>query len=180
MTSDPNPRPEFSRLVPVDRLGVAPFEEDIAADTEERAALARRFGLLAVERLTAHLRLDRVPDKPLVRLSGRFDARVTQSCVVSLEPVHSDLEETFSQEYTLDAAVDEDDVVVETEADDPPEPVGVEGIDLGEAVAQHLAVALNPYPRAPGAHMPSEGSQATGEPPAASPFSVLKSLKRGS
>ena len=180
MNSDSDPRPEFSRLVAVDRLGAAPFEEDIAADAEERAALAQRFGLLAVERLTAHLRLDRVPGKPIVRLSGRFTARVTQSCVVSLEPVHSDLEETFSQQYTLEPAADEDDVVVETEVDDPPEPVGVEGIDLGEVVAQHLAIALNPYPRAPGAHTPSEGSQAAEEPPAASPFSVLKSLKRGS
>ena len=180
MSSDPEPRPEFSRMLAPDRLGMAPVEEDIAADAEERAALAERFDLLAMERLTANLRLDPVPGKPLLRLSGRIAARVTQRCVVSLEPVHSDLEEAFSQLYTLDPAADGADgadVVVEAEAEEPPEPVGAGGIDLGEVVAQHLAIALNPYPRAPGAHMPPEGSGAAEEPSSASPFSVLKSLK---
>ena len=59
------------------------------------------------------------------------------------------------------------------EAEGPPEPVGPQGIDLGEAVAQQLAIALDPYPRAPGAALPEEPRAAGG------PFAALKSLKRG-
>jgi hypothetical protein len=66
--------------------------------------------------------------------------------------------------------------MVEPEEEEPPEPVGPRGIDLGEAVAQQLALALDPYPRAPGAALPEDLRAETG---AESPFAVLERLKRG-
>ncbi len=70
--------------------------------------------------------------------------------------------------------------VVEPEAEEPPEPVGPHGIDLGEAVAQQLAIALDPYPRAPEAALPEEPRAGAGGARAAEgPFAALESLKRG-
>ncbi|MCH9011725.1 MAG: DUF177 domain-containing protein [Proteobacteria bacterium] len=173
MASSSEPQAEFSRLVPVDRLGEVEITEEISAEPGERAALARRFGLLSLDRLSATLRLERAGARNLVRVDGRLAAEVTQACVVTLEPVGAHLEKGFILLYDLDAAAAQDEVVVEPEAEEPPEPVGPHGIDLGEAVAQQLAIALDPYPRAPGAALPEEPRAADG------PFAVLESLKRG-
>ena len=183
MASSSESQAEFSRLVPVDRLGEVEITEEISAEPGERAALARRFGLLSLDRLSATLRLERAGARNLVRVDGRLAAEVTQACVVTLEPVGAHLEKDFTLLYDLDAAAAQGEsegeaegareVMVEPEAEEPPEPVGPHGIDLGEAVAQQLAIALDPYPRAPGAALPEEPRAADG------PFAVLESLKRG-
>lgn len=181
MAANPEPQPEFSRPVPVDRLGEVEIPEEISAELGERVAFARRFGLLSLDRLSATLRLERAGARNLVRVAGRLAAEVTQICVVTLEPVGAHLEKDFTLRYDLDAAAAQGEgeaggareVVVEPEAEEPPEPVGPHGIDLGEAVAQQLAIALDPYPRAPGAALPEEPRAAEG------PFAALESLKRG-
>ncbi len=106
--------------------------------------------------------------------------------MATLEPVSARLEEDFALLYDLDAAaaqgeaVGAREVMVEPEAEEPPEPVGPLGIDLGEAVAQQLAIALDPYPRAPGAALPEElRAGAGGARAAEGPFAALESLKRG-
>ena len=186
MAASSEPQPEFSRLVPVDRLGEVEITEEISAEPGERAALARRFGLLSLDRLSATLRLERAGARNLVRIAGRLAAEVTQACVVTLEPVGAHLEKGFILLYDLDAVAAQGEaggareVVVEPEAEEPPEPVGPHGIDLGEAVAQQLAIALDPYPRAPGAALPEEPRAGAGGARAAEgPFAALESLKRG-
>ena len=74
MTKPAEAPPEFSRLLAVNRLGEAVEIREITATAEERAALARRFELLALDRLEANLRIERLPGKNLIRLSGRFSA----------------------------------------------------------------------------------------------------------
>ncbi len=178
MTATPEFQLELSRLVPLDKLGEDEVREIVIASAEERAALARRFGLLALDRLEAHLRLDRGGES-LIRVTGRFEAEVTQACVVSLEPVHSHLEEAFSVLYTLAPEPAEHDLVIDPETEEPPEPAGPKGIDLGEAVAQQLALALDPYPRASGAKLAAiAANEASGGPEENYPFAVLKTLKR--
>ena len=178
MAATPEFRPEFSRLVPADKLGKDEVREDIVASAEERAALARRFGLLALDRVEARLRLN-YGGESLIRVAGRFEAEVTQACVVSLEPVHSHLEEAFSMLYTLAPAPAEHDLVIDPETEEPPEPADPEGIDLGEAVAQQLALALDPYPRAPGAKLAAIAANVAGRGPEKNnPFADLKTLKR--
>lgn len=181
---------EFSRLLPFDRIGELELVEKISAGAEERAALTRRFGLLSLERLGGEVRVWRYGSGGRIRVSGRFEAKVTQTCVVTLEPVTSRLAGSFSQLYTAglgepgDAEAGNHEVLIEPEQEDPPDPAGPGGIDLGELMAQHLAVALDPYPRALGAELSHEavdpdaredGELAAGE----SPFAVLKALKRG-
>ncbi len=105
----------------------------------------------------------------LIRLSAELDAEVMQACVVTLEPVASRVEEEFSLLY---GGVEETrEVVLDAEAEIV-EPLEDGVIDIGEAVAQQLSLALDPFPRAPEAlALPPSRRQ---EPPSRySPFAVL-------
>ncbi|HLJ63478.1 MAG TPA: DUF177 domain-containing protein [Stellaceae bacterium] len=137
--------PEFSRPLDTVRLGPEDWVRDLAASPAEREALARRFGLLALPRLEARVTLHRRADGA-VRLSAALRAEVVQECVVSLKPVANRIEESFvlifaEEEEGRDLLIDED--------ADPIDSLGNGVIDLGEAVAQQLSLALDPYPRSP-------------------------------
>jgi len=146
--------PEFSHRVELARLGVHEVVYPIAAKVEEREALARRFDLLSLDRLEAEIRLQRLA-VGVVRLSGWLGADVVQACVVSLEPVASVLEQDFTVLYG--STQPGKTVIVDLETDEV-EPFDGDAIDIGEAVAQQLALALDPYPRAPGASLEWGGS----------------------
>lgn len=176
--------PEFSRTVIADRLGPGENKMTISADEAERAALAERFSVISIDSLSADLSLRRIRGSALVRLAGRFAADVVQSCVVTLEPVPQHVEEDFELVYGPEVELDEDDlnvdVILDAEAEDPPEPMHNGMIDVGEAVAEHLALALDPFPRAPGAELPAEyrfepEAEAAEKP---NPFAVLASLRK--
>ncbi len=154
----PESSPEFSRPLPLGLVGPEGRREVLEADAAERAALARRFGIPAVERLRAELVLRPEADGA-VRAEGRLDASVVQSCVVTLEPVAQRVDETVSLRL-LPAGREPQD-----EADEPDEIATRNGVaDLGEAVAEQLALALDPYPRAPGAILPAEASEEAEHP----------------
>ena len=171
MTDPVRVTPEFSRPLAAESVGTQSVERRIEAGPAERAALAGRFGLLALERLAARLSLRR--DKgDVIRLEGHFLADVVQSCVVSLAPVPAHLEADFETSYSASAvmAAEED---LDPLGEDAPEPITAGEIDLGEAVVQQLAVTLDPYPRAPGAAL-----AAATETEPQSPFAVLSALKK--
>ncbi len=190
MSQRPGPVPEFSRPIARERLGGQVIVEEISATPPERAALARRFGLLGFDLLRATAKIEPAdgadgPDgKGLLRLGGHLSAEVSQACVVTLEPVASRIEADFTLLYSLEpgpapAPAGAVEVVVDPEAEDPPEPLGPGGLDLGEAVAQQLALALNPYPRAPGAALAeAPGAPAAAEAGPRAGFAVLEALKR--
>jgi uncharacterized metal-binding protein YceD (DUF177 family) len=169
--------PEFSRPVEVDRIGPEGVSLEIEADPGEREALARRFGLASVDRLTASVSVSPLSRK-LFRVEGRLEGEVVQTCVVTLDPVPARLTETFSALFgeggpglaALLAA-----------EEDTPEPIQGGAIDLGETVAQHLSLALDPYPRKPGAQLAEGYGQAAGAgaEPRQSPFAALGALKKG-
>jgi uncharacterized protein DUF177 involved in 23S rRNA accumulation len=149
--------PEFSRPLPLGSVGPEGRREILEAGEAERAALAGRFGIPAVESLRAELRL--WPEAHgAVRAEGRLAADVVQSCVVTLEPVPQRVEEAVSLRL-LPAGTEPGDEP--GEPDEIPSENGV--VDLGEAVAEQLALALDPYPRAPGAAMPEETDDAAAE-----------------
>lgn len=168
MTGQDPAAPEFSRPVAADRVGRDGYDVTIEADPAERQALARRFGLVALDRLLARCRLRPVAGG-MIELKARFQATVVQDCVVSLEPFAAEIEEEFAQRYALDPTVLRgvvEDEEIDLAADDPPEAMQDGAVDLGEAVAQQLAIAIDPFPRAPGVGF--EGGEA-GEDGAASP-----------
>ena len=155
------PAPEFSRLLRLGSVGPEGRREVLEADGAERAALARRFGIPAVESLRAELRLRPEADGG-VRAEGRLAADVVQSCVVTLEPVAQRVEEAVELRLLPAGAEPRDEP---GEPDDIPSQDGV--VDLGEALAEQLALALDAYPRAPGAELPAEASDAAERPLAA-------------
>ena len=174
------PKAELSRRFQLEGLGEEEIVEAFEVTPGERAALAERFDLLALDFLSAVLRLRRLEGGPIVRVEGRFEAEVTQSCVVTLEPVPSRLEQDFCLLYSLDPrqAAAEQEVLVDIEQEDPPEPVPPGGIDLGEVVAEQLALALDPYPKAAGARLERvEWDGGDDGQESSNPFAVLRSLK---
>jgi uncharacterized metal-binding protein YceD (DUF177 family) len=166
-------QPEFSRSVEVAALAAGPVRERIEATEAERAALARRFGLVALSELRALVTLT-----PTVagqaRLDARLEARVVQACVVTLEPVEAAIAESFTV-YYADAAP-QPSASVDLPVDDEawPEPIVDGRIDIGEAVAQQLALSLDPYPRAPGARLDADyGAGADAAEARPNPFAAL-------
>lgn len=180
MTDTPASPPEFSRPISADQIGPQEIQREIAANVAERARLAERFDLISLDRLEAVLTLKR--DRAgLIQVRGRFEADVVQACVVSLEPVPAKLAESFMVAFGSSARVGGDDVVIAIDESDPPEELTDGRIDLGEAVAQQLAVTLDPYPRAPGAEErfeQAERERARQEGSDGSPFAVLGHLRK--
>ena len=147
-------QPEFSRPVEIKDVGSDGISLAIEADASERQALARRFDLVSLDKLIASATIAPV-SRSLFRVAGSFEAEVVQSCVVTLDPVPARMVESFSALFGeggpgLAALIDAD------EDEDVPEPIEGGVIDLGETVAQHLSLALDPYPRKPGATLPDE------------------------
>jgi uncharacterized metal-binding protein YceD (DUF177 family) len=166
-----DPAVEFARRVPLMRLGSDPFRQVIAADEAERAALARRFDLLSLDRLVADVELVREPGGTIL-LSAAFEADFAQECIVTLDPVAGSVAERFELRYGAPEAED-----AAPAGDDNPafEPLEGEAIDIGEAVAQEFSLALPLFPRAPDALVEADPSEA----PADGPFATLARLGRG-
>lgn len=166
--------PEFSRTFRLDELGGGPRAVSIEADEGERAALAARFGLIGIDGLKATAELARNGDT--VTATGRLEGEVTQSCVASGEPVPARIAEDFALRFVpLRGESDAEEIeLAESDLDE----LDYEGssVDLGEAVAQTMALALDPFPRAPGAEEKLREAGVLGEEDA-SPFAVLKALK---
>lgn len=138
--------PELSRPVALADIGAAGLRLEIVADGGERAALARRFALAALDRLEAEARLDWLRRGRRLRLRLRLRAEVSQVCVVSLEPVPQILDKTIELVFARPEEATPS-VTVVIESPDEAEPLTGEALDLGEIVAGELALALDPYPR---------------------------------
>lgn len=170
--------PEFSRPVRIDTLGEQPREMELAAGPEERAALARRFGLLGLDRLEAQLAVSRKGEE--ARVAGTLRAEVVQACVASGAPVPASLTVPFEIAFRplpADGRPDEEVELSESELDVVFHDKGE--IDVGEAVAETLALNLAPWPRAPegDAVLREAGVQREGEEEKESPFAALAGLK---
>lgn len=169
--------PEFSRLIAIDRVPPEGTAERISATEDERQALAERFGLIAIHELSALLRLEPWR-RGGIKVVGRFDARVEQTCVVTLEPFEETLKEDIARFFAGRNAPGPRPVVhsVVSLEEDEADMISGNSIDLGELVAESLGLALDPYPRKPGAEFASSaiGSE---KGKSQSPFAALQSLK---
>lgn len=167
--------PEFSRTIAEDTISDSPRQLSIGADETERRRLAGRFRLKAIERLEAVVTLSRRAG--IVHAEGEVNAAVTQACVVTDEPVPATVRAPFSVRFVPDAFERSGDDEVELSAEDC-DTLPLEGghIDLGEVAAETLALALDPYPRAPDADEVLRENSTAGDQEA-SPFAALKALK---
>jgi uncharacterized metal-binding protein YceD (DUF177 family) len=158
--------PVFTRPVRVEPLPRNGLEETIEATEPERKALAKLNNLADVARLTAHFRIAKW--RRGVKVEGEVSARVTQTCVVSLEPFEVEIEEPIEVRF-----LPPDAKAPELEEDTDGHDSLIDGkVDLGAVASEFLTLALDPYPRKPGvafeapADSPDEGS----------PFGRLKPL----
>lgn len=166
--------PEFSRRIDTHRLGGGGKCHQIAAAAAERAGLARRFGLLQLDRLEAEVRL-----KPMAggyyRLEAQLEAELVQACIITSEPVPSRIAEAFALVYG--PVENEDEIVLDGDSE-PVEPLEDGIIDIGEAVAQQLSLALDRFPRAHGAVLDDDTDAMAREAPHESPFAPLARLRK--
>ncbi len=154
--------PELSRPFPLDRLGERACVL-VETSEAERAALAHRLGIPKVRALTCRFELS-PGEQASVLAAGHLQARVVQVCVVSLEPFESVVEEEFRVRFVPDGA---EEAPFDLEADDEI-PYAGSALDLGEATAEQLALALDPFPRRPEA-----APRIPEEPRRPSPFEAL-------
>ncbi len=168
--------PEFSRVVPLSEIGAMVVAHSLKADAEQRAALAKRFDLLTLDVLSAEVTLCK--DDVGIIAAGHLTAELTQRCVVSEQSVPAMISEKFSIRF-----VPESDAETDTEIE-----LGLEDcdtvfhdgriIDLGEAVAQTLALSIDPFPRSPNADDMLKKAGVKGEHEAG-PFAALAALRKG-
>jgi len=160
--------PEFHRPISLDRVGTHGLDLTLEASAPECAALAARMKLPAVHALSCQFHLIR-ESRDVVVARGYLRARITQTCVVSLEDFEATVEEGFQVRF-VPSGEESDEIDPETDDEIP-----FEGnqIDLGEAAAEQLGLALDPYPRMPGAELPE--AEAEIEP---HPFAALAGLRR--
>jgi uncharacterized metal-binding protein YceD (DUF177 family) len=170
---------EFSRSVRIDTLGSAPRAVSIEATEAERTALAERFSLEAIHSLSASAELVRTGEA--VRATGRVTAAVVQSCVATGEPVEEQVAENFTIEFRRHPEVGSPDEEIElSEGELDVVFYDTAAVDLGDAVAETVSLALNPFPRAADAEdaLRAAGVKSEEEAKAeASPFAGLAALK---
>lgn len=176
---DPAKDPWRAPPVIVAQIPDAGLHREIEADQTARSAIAAIAGLREV--LSAHASFDLVQQRDgKVHVEGRVRARIGQTCVVTLDPIETELDEPIDQMFAPPdqipelADLVEDDPNSEVETADPPEPIVGGQIDLGRLAADALFLGIDPYPRKPGAvfDQPAEAGQ-----PDDHPFAALKALK---
>lgn len=166
---------ELSHPVRLERLGAAGLTVTLAPDQRVLAALAGRFELQAVLALRAELTVRRRAESGWIEVAGRLSAEVVQTCVVTTDPVAATVTAELLELFDDSGEVADQEILLDPLADTP-EPIQGEVLDIGEIVAQAFGLALDPYPRVPGAE-PDVTASGAGDGPAASPFAGLAALK---
>jgi uncharacterized metal-binding protein YceD (DUF177 family) len=169
--------PDFARVVTLRQLrDLERFEFDIAPNPAEAAALARLLGAQALRKLRFAGRLTPLPGGGW-RLEAELGASVVQTCVVTLEPVTTRIDQPVRRSF-LPAPAAAAELVIEPDEDDEIEPLG-DRIDLGLVATEALALALPAYPRKPGVALGAASAGRGGEPdePAQKPFAALAALR---
>lgn len=112
-----------------------------------------------------------------IHVDGRLVAEIVQECVVSLEPVRQTIDEPIDRRFVEGGQVPEPPSTVDVAPtdDDPPEILSGPFLDLGPIVVEHFLLAIDPYPKAPGAELPDNPAGETADA-GDSPFSVLSPL----
>jgi uncharacterized metal-binding protein YceD (DUF177 family) len=149
---------------------------DLTADESERNSTAKRLGLGAIDRLEAPATLERQGE--VVRAQGRLVASLEQSCVVTGEPVPAHVDEPFNLIFVPEPATGADEEIELGKEDCDTVFHDGASIDLGGAIADTLALSLEPYPRCAEADAALKDAGVMSEEQA-SPFAALAQLKKG-
>lgn len=166
-----DPVPEFSRPIEVDRIPRTGSHEKLRADAPECERLARRLAVPRLHALSADLHAAPWRGGGL-KVTGQLTADLDQVSVVSLEPFRSTVTFPVERYYLPEAEASAD-------AGEEADPIRHGVVDLGEAVAETLALELDPYPRRAGEVFAADPADPPeDEPPPPSPFSALGKLHK--
>ena len=166
--------PEFARPLRIDQIGEGERVIDIEADIDERRRIAGRFGLIAVDRLLATFAVRR--EAAGVIATGTVTASVTQACSATGQPIEASVDEQVSLRFVDDVTETDGEIELSDDALDTL-PIENGAIDLGEAAAETMALALDPFPRAPGTDETLRAAGVIGEEEVR-PFSAFAALKK--
>lgn len=162
----------------LDSMPVAGRDVDVTPTADERAAIADQLEVSSIDDLSVHLHAVRF--RGGIRVSGRLTARVTQPSVVTLEPLTQEIAEPVDRiflpggekQYAGPANAE---IFVDLEGDDVPDHFEGNEADLSDLIVETLALAVDLYPREPGASLDEAALKPDLDNP--SPFAVLKALK---
>ena len=178
--AEPIPPPEhgFRRMIAIAKVGEGGLVQKITVGPNDLPRIAAYLDLAAIGTLSAEMTLTRWRARG-IRVNGKVKADVVQTCVVTLDPVPERIEAEFERRFLPVESLpksyaEQQEVLVDLEGEDPPEPVERE-IDLGEVLIEELALSLDPYPRKPGVEFRAD-EEPDGKP-RKSPFAVLAKLK---
>jgi uncharacterized metal-binding protein YceD (DUF177 family) len=166
-------------FVTVTQIPDTGLHRDIEADQVARDAMAEAAGLREISFVRAAF--DLAPESGgRVHVTGRVQARIGQTCVVTLDPIENEIDEDVDLMFAppeqlsqfAEAADDAADDADETA--DPPEPIENGVIDLGRLATDMLYLAIDPYPRRAGAVFERQVAAAD---PDDHPFAALKALQ---
>ena len=173
--------PEFSRPHKSDELPAKGRIVTLDPSADEREAVARRLGLVALNRFEGELKLHPEIGRQ-ISLRGPIRAEIVQSCVVTGDPLTTevafDVDLIFAEDADPMAGLNmtEEDVLTDPEIEEP-DPIVDGKIDVGEAAVEELALNITPYPRTPGAVFEGLDTDEDGSNQRENPFAVLSSLK---
>lgn len=176
---------EWHEIVKAADVPEAGLEFSLEADAAECSAAADRLGVLEIAGLSLNASV-KPWRKGGLRVDGQVRARVTQACVITLDPVEELVEESYRTLFSAES----DNVRVNAEAeividalddDDPPEILQQGEVDLCQIAIEHLALGIDPYPRKDGVSLEDQlppdhdGTDGSKKKPGA--FDALNSLK---
>lgn len=168
-------RPLWSVPVAIRNVPETGRHVDLVADDNTRAALAQSMGLRALPRLAATFDVRR-HGRDGLHVVGRVSAMVGQVCVVTLEPIDSEVDEPVDLVFKPAAEPEMTEEIASEVADDgAPEPLVGGVVDLGVVATEFLTLGIDPYPRKPGEEFTTP---VTGDD-SAHPFAALAALKKG-
>ncbi len=169
----------WSVKIPADQIPESGLHQEIAPDATQRAAMSKLAGLREIPEARGVFDL-RPAGRGRVHVVGRVTARVGQTCVVTLEPLDSDIDEAVDLLFAPDDQVEaiikamEEQADTEAEMPDPPEAIVNGMIDLGKLAADALYLGIDPYPRKHGVVFEPPVVE---DDPESHPFAALKALK---
>jgi len=166
MKNPESDRSPISFDVSVTRLPRKGMPVVIEATEPQRAALARVHGLLAVERLHADLTVSNWKRNG-VKVEGRVEADILQTCVVTLDPIANRVDEQVSAVFLPEESKlgresfgTGGEILIDVDGPDSPETFSGDRIDVGALAEEFFGLGIDPYPRKPAAALREDAREA--------------------
>lgn len=171
----------FSRTITVAHVPEKGLQGRVEASAEERSIIAGLLDLVVLDELSFDYTLSQQGSDRYM-LVGTVQARVTQACVLSLNPIESapsiQINTQFWPETALSMSADSDGAIEVDPDEDGPEPIVDGQIDIGHLAYEHFAASLDPYPKKKKATFDwSDARAGSNDNGMDGPFAVLKTLK---